>query len=210
MKINVENYLHQIDTAFKEKTQKDIIMIYVMIFFGLVAFSYLLFWESAEAQFNKITNEVTALEKKINDDKGYLQINPESKIANLRAQIKQIEEKYTLMQTQNAYIKNKIETISSLIYDERTWGEYLHSISTNAKLFNVNLRNLTNTYAKKEGSFGHILDISVQSTAPFSNTLKFINSLEQSELVIDVHTMNIQAKDKLESDLNISVWGIIY
>ncbi|MDD2566876.1 MAG: hypothetical protein PHI89_00245 [Thiovulaceae bacterium] len=210
MKINVENYLHQIDTAFKEKTQKDIIMIYVMIFFGLVAFSYLLFWESAEAQFNKITNEVTALEKKINDDKGYLQINPESKIANLRAQIKQIEEKYTLMQTQNAYIKNKIETISSLIYDERTWGEYLHSISTNAKLFNVNLRNLTNTYAKKEGSFGHILDITVQSTAPFSNTLKFINSLEQSELVIDVHTMNIQAKDKLESDLNISVWGIIY
>lgn len=210
MKINVENYLHQLDSIFKEKAQKDIYMIYIMIFFGLLAFSYLLFWESAETDFNQITQEVTILDKKIYDDEGYLHMNPESKISNLKAEIKQIEEKHTLMQTQNAYIKNKIETISSLIYDERTWGEYLHSISTNAKLFDVTLRNLTNTYAKQEGSFGHILDITVQSTAPFSNTLKFINSLEQSELVVDVHTVKMQAKDKFESDLNISVWGIIY
>jgi Tfp pilus assembly protein PilO len=210
MKINIENYLHQIDAVFKEKTQKDIIMIYVMIFFGLLAFSYLLFWESSEASFNKITNDVTAIESKIQNDNMYLQMNPESKIANLRAEIKQIEEKYALMQTQNAYIKNKIETISSLIYDERTWGEYLHSISTNAKRFNVDLLNLTNRYAKNNGSFGHILDISIVSTANFHNTIKFINSLEQSELVVDLHTIHMKAADEVDSDLKISVWGITY
>lgn len=210
MKINIENYLHQIDVVFKEKTQKDIIMIYVMIFFGLLAFSYLLFWESSEASFNKITNDVVAIESKIQNDNMYLQMNPESKIANLRIEIKQIEEKYALMQTQNAYIKNKIETISSLIYDERTWGEYLHSISTNAKRFNVDLLNLTNRYAKNTGSFGHILDISVVSSANFHNTIKFINSLEQSELVVDLHTINMKAADRLDSDLKISVWGITY
>ncbi len=43
MKINIENYLHQIDTSFKEKGQKDIYMTYVIIFSVIFAFSYLLF-----------------------------------------------------------------------------------------------------------------------------------------------------------------------
>jgi hypothetical protein len=37
-----------------------------------------------------------------------------------------------------------------------------------------------------------------------------MNSLEQSDLVVDIHSINIQAAKKLQSDLNISVWGIIY
>lgn len=210
MKINIENYLHQLDTYFKGKEQKDIKMMYIMIFAGLFAFSYLLFWDSAEADFEKISNEVPKVESKIAVDNNYLQMNPESKITALRNDIMLIEKKHLEVQEQNAYIKEKILTISSLIYDERAWGEYLHSISTNAKRYNINVINLTNKYADNKGAFGHVLDISISSNANFHNSLKFINSLEQSELVIDIHTININAKNKLESDLNISVWGITY
>ncbi|MDY0117228.1 MAG: hypothetical protein RBR59_06615 [Sulfurimonadaceae bacterium] len=210
MKINIENYLHQIDTYFKAKEQKDIKMMYIMIFAGFVAFSYLLFWDSSEVDFDKITSEVASVESKIASDSYYLQMNPESKIANLRTDILMIEKSYQELQNQNIYIKDKIGTISSLIYDERAWGEYLHSISTNAKRYNINLLNLTNKYADNKGAFGHILDISISSQASFANTLKFINSLEQSELVVDVHTININASNKLDSNLHISVWGITY
>ena len=68
----------------------------------------------------------------------------------------------------------------------------------------------SNKYALNNKSFGHILDINLKTTGNYKNTLNFINSLEQSELVVDIHDLNIVATEKLNSDLNISVWGITY
>ena len=210
MKINIEDYLHQIDRAFQDKTQKDIYMTYVMIFGVIFAFSYLLFWDSSFEHFEQKQTQITSLENKIMSDNLYLKVNPESKITKLEQDIKNTNAKVLVHKDNNAYIKNKIETISSLIYDERAWGEYLYSISTNAKKHKVKILNFTNSFAQDNSSFGHILDISIQSTGNYKNTLKFINSLEQSNLVVDIHHLNIQAKDKLNTDINLSVWGITY
>jgi len=210
MKINIEDYLHKIDSIFKDKSQKDTYMTYAMIVVIVFAFSYLLFWDSSFEEFEETRAKVVALDKKIADDKTYLQANPESKVASLEKEIVEINKKMLNHKDNNAYIKSKIETISSLIYDERAWGEYLYSISKNAQKYNVKINNLTNRYSDNNSSFGHILDITVKSTSNYKNTLKFINSLEQSELVVDLHHLDINASNKLMTDLNISVWGITY
>ena len=210
MKINIEDYLHKIDSIFKDKSQKDTYMTYAMIVVIVFAFSYLLFWDSSFEEFEETRAKVVALDKKIADDKTYLQANPESKVASLEKEIVEINKKMLNHKDNNAYIKSKIETISSLIYDERAWGEYLYSISKNAQKYNVKINNLTNRYSDNNTSFGHILDITVKSTSNYKNTLKFINSLEQSELVVDLHHLDINASNKLMTDLNISVWGITY
>lgn len=210
MKINFEDYLHKIDLAFKNKAQKELYMTYIIVILSIFAFSYLLFWDSSFEGFEQTRRNVTTLESKINSDKRYLQYNPASKITQLDKEIQNINTEVAQTTDNNAYIKSKIETIASLIYDERSWGKYIDSISTNAQKYNVKLLNLTNKYAKADSSFGHILDISVKSTANFANTLKFINSLEQSDLVVDIHDFSIDANNSLNSDLNISVWGITY
>ena len=210
MKINIEDYLHKIDSLFKEKTQKDKYMTYGMIVALVFAFSYMLFWDSSFEEFEATRAKVVVLEKKIADDETYLKANPESKIANLEKQIVLINKEMLAHKDNNAYIKSKIETIASLIYDERAWGEYLHSISKNAQKYNVKITNITNKYSDNNSSFGHILDISVKSHSNYKNTLKFINSLEQSELVVDLHTLDMKASNKLNTNLEISVWGITY
>lgn len=210
MKINYEDYLHKIDLVFKNKTKKDVYMTYGIVVMGIFAFAYLLFWDSSFESFEQTRENVISLQEKIDSDKKYLQSHPESKIIQLEKEINKINQEVIAKKDTNAYIKSKIETISSLIYDERTWGEYLDSISTNAQAYNIKLITLTNKYAQTDSSFGHILDISVQSTGNFNNTLKFINSLEQSDLVVDLHNFNIKAEKTLNSDLNISVWGITY
>ena len=210
MKINIEDFLHQIDSAFKDKTQKDIYMTYIMIFAGIFAFSYLLFWESSFEDFERKQKQINSLETKIQSDKIYLKVNPQSKILKLENEIKKANADIVVSKDNNTYIKNKIEAISELIYDERAWGEYLHSISKNARKHNIKLIHFTNEFSTDSSSFGHILDISVKSTGNYKNTLKFINSLEQSNLVVDIHGMDIKAADKLSSDLTISVWGITY
>ena len=210
MKINIEEYLFKIDAAFNVKSKKDVYMIYIMIFSAFFAFSYLLFWESSEQGFIKITKNIATIESKIRVDKTFLQYNPESKIIQLDNDIKKAETDLLLQKDNNAYIKVKIEAISSLIYDEQTWGEYLHSISKNAQKYNIKILDLSNKYAFNNKSFGHILDISISSTGNYKDTLKFMNSLEQSELVADMHTFVIKADETLNTDINISVWGITY
>ena len=209
-KINIEDYLHNIDKAFSQKTQKDTYMIYMMIIAAIFAFAYTFFWDSSFASFESTRKNVLNLDRKINADNTYLRTNPESKIITLDKQIMKINDDMIVHKDNNAYIKSKIETIASLIYDERAWGEYLDSITTNAQKYDIKLLVLTNKYAKTDSSFGHILDITIKSVADYKNTLKFINSLEQSELVVDIHNFDIKAQQELTSDLNISVWGITY
>jgi len=210
MRLNIEDYLHQIDSSFKDKSQKDIYMTYIMIFGLIFAFAYLLFWESSFSEFERKQSEITSLESKIQADAIFLKINPEQKIAKLDQDIKKIELDIIEKKDTNAYIKNKIEAISFLVYDEKVWGEYLHSISKNAKKYNVKILNFTNQFSEDTNSFGHILDISIKSSGNYKNTVNFINSLEQSNLVVDIHQLNVNAQEKLNSDLNISVWGITY
>ena len=210
MKILLEDYLQHIDNYFKQKSKKDIYMIYIMIFTSIFAFSYLLFWDSAEANFKTKRTLVLIIKNKIANDDKYLQINPPSKITQIQNELKKAQQKMLIFKDNNQYIKNKIEEISSLIYDDQTWGEYLDSISTNAKNNNIKILNFNNKYIKNNASFGHILDISIKTKGSYKNTINFINSLEQSELVVDLHDLNIEANKKLNSELNISVWGIVY
>ncbi|MCD6172360.1 MAG: type 4a pilus biogenesis protein PilO [Sulfurimonas sp.] len=210
MKTSIEDYLQGIDLYFKEKSQKDIYMTYFMIFAVIFAFSYLLFWDSAEADFKAKRAQVIAVKQKIVNDNIYLQQNPETKITQIENETARAKKQMLAYKDSNKYIKTKIEEISALVYDEVTWGEYLHSISKKAKANNIKILDFNNRYAKNDGSFGHILDISLKTTGNYANTINFINSLEQSDLVVDLHTFGIKAKDKLTSDLNISVWGITY
>jgi hypothetical protein len=210
MKTGIEDLLHQIDHSFKEKSQKDVYMTYAMIFAVLFAISYLFFWESSFENFEAKNKEIIAVETNIKNDNLYLKYNTEAKIAQLEAETLQAGNEMIIHKDNNAYIKNKIEAISFLIYDERAWGEYLHSISTNAKKYDVKILNFTNQLAQTNASFGHVLDITVKAVADYKNTLSFINSLEQSDLVVDLHDFDITAENGLKSDLKISVWGIIY
>ncbi len=209
-KFNIEDYLHAIDLKFENKSKKDIYMIYIMIVAALFAFSYLFFWDMSLAMFEEKLQKIQIVKNKIAADKRYLQLNPPTVITTLDNQIKTLEEELVTYKDYNEYIKNKIESISFLLYDERIWGDYINSIDEKARRFGVKIIELENKFNTTGESFGHVLDISIETTGRYKNTLKFINALEQSELVVDLHDLNISAKDKLEGVLKISVWGIKY
>ncbi|MCF6339664.1 MAG: type 4a pilus biogenesis protein PilO [Sulfurimonas sp.] len=209
LKLSFENYLQRVDAFFKEKSQKDTYMVYIMIFAVIAVLAYP-FYDLSLNEFNDAKKKVIDIKSKIATDELYLKMNPTTKIDKLNMQIKAIEVDLEHTKNDNQYIKEKIETISSLIYDEVSWGKYLNSISINAKRYNMKIINFTNEYADNNESFGHILDITLQVKGNYSNTIRFINSLEKSDLVVDVHNINIKAQDALNTDLDLSVWGITY
>ena len=174
---NIENHLYNIDRSFALKNERDKMMIFVMIFAGLFAFSYLLFWESSEASFKVSHDKALAMESDLNNDKQYLEANPIEKIAQIEQETKMLGVDRQRFIAYNDYIKNQLEQISSLYYDEVVWGAYLDSISKFARAYNVKLEKFGNTLTTDNSSFGHVLDIAISTDGPFKNTLKFINAL---------------------------------
>ncbi len=208
--IPVEDYLHKIDFALKYKAQREKQMIYIMVFGAIFGFAYTLFWDSSFTNFMQKQKQITSLQAKILKDKIYLTKNPQNKIIQVDKFIRKINHQIILFKDNNEYIKSKIETISSLIYDEQAWGKYIYSISTNAQKYNIQILNFTNELAKDKRAFGHILDLSLSVSGKYKDTLKFINALERSNLVVDLHDFDMKAKETLYTDMKISVWGIKY
>lgn len=209
LKLTIENMLLKMDAFFGSKSSKDKNMVYIMIVALCFAIAYPLYDLSSD-KFKEAIDKITNIEGKINMDKAYLSANPEAKIVKLTTDIAKLEGDLEQKKEANRYIKEKIMTISSLVYNEKLWGEYLDSISKNALKHNVKILDFTNKYVQTSSSFGHVLDIDLDVNAPYANTISFINSLEQSDLVVDLHDFEIKAKDKLNSKLKISVWGITY
>jgi hypothetical protein len=209
MKLQIENYLYTLDQSLAQKSERDKMMLFIIIFASLFAFSYLFFWESAEKSFTQSHEKVLKVENDLNGDKEYLSINTPERITQIEQETVAIEQQYKRYIQYNAYIKERLEQVSSLYYDEKTWGAYLNSVSLYARAYNVKMIRFGNALQTDNSSFGHVLDISISTEAPYKNTLKFINALEQSFLVVDLHDINLTAEEKLKGDLNISVWGIV-
>jgi Tfp pilus assembly protein PilO len=208
--MNLEDILEDIDKSFAEKKQQEIYMIYGLVAAMLIFLSYTLFWDSAENGYNQTLAATKQVEKKIADDNNYLRWNPLTKISQLKADIVQYKADFLTVKDQAEYIKFKIEQISSLYYDEQAWGEFIDSISENAKKYGLKLKYLSNEFSTDKNTFGHVLDIEVKTKGHFHKTMKFMNSLEQSFLVVDIHDLNLSSSTQVESDLQISVWGITY
>ncbi|WP_294884374.1 MULTISPECIES: type 4a pilus biogenesis protein PilO [unclassified Sulfurimonas] len=210
IKLMIEEILQKIDIFFKEKSKKDVYILYMIVTIILFFLAYP-FYDLSFNEFNSTKENVADIKTKINADEIYLKVNTEAVVSKLMQEIKQYEDEILVQREKNRYIKEKIEAISYLIYNEKAWGEYLNSISINAKKNNIKIINFANKYSQNNNSsFGHVLDISLEIKGSYLDTLKFINSLEQSELVVDIHDLSIKAQDSLNTDLNISVWGITY
>lgn len=205
----IEDYLHKIDTAFKGKTKKEIYMIFIIVVSLIFSFSYLLFWESSQEDFKDKIHEINILNSEIASYETYIQNNPQSKITKLENDTKQLQDKLIEYKDNNEYIREKLKIISSHIYNEDSWGKYLDSISENAQIYDIKIINFSNKNVSSNVSFGHILDITIRCEGKYTNMLKLMNSLEQSDLVVDLHTVKFDVKESLVADLNISVWGII-
>ena len=139
-----------------------------------------------------------------------MRYNPENKIFQLKADTAQYKKDFVTVKDQAEYIKYKIEQISSLYYDEQAWGEFIDSIAEVSKKYGLKLKYLSNEFSDDKSTFGHVLDIEVHAKGNFHKTMKFMNALEQSFLVVDIHDVNLTASNEVNSSLKISVWGITY
>lgn len=205
-----DDLLDNIDAYYEDKSTKDRIYSYIMAGFGLAFLIYITSYDVTEKMYAKAEKQRSRIVKAIKADKLYLRNNTQDDVSFIINQNNLLKQEFSQIKDVTSYIEHKIEELSPLIYNETAWGNFIDSISDIAKKNKIHIHTLKNLFVQKKDTFGHVLDLELEFSGDFHNTLRFINALEKTPLVVDIHDMQIKANRNLVSRLKIAVWGISY
>lgn len=87
----------------------------------------------------------------------------------------------------------------------------MDSIAFVAKNNKINIKSIENQFTKLDlQKIDKVLNVTISFSGSFQDILNFINTLEESELVVDVYDMELKSSETLDGKLNIAVWGMKY
>ncbi|VYS96112.1 type 4a pilus biogenesis protein PilO [Campylobacter ureolyticus] len=179
-----ENYLDKIDNALLSKQQNEVQMINLGLAVVVLLFGYLLAFGPAQDYFDA-----------------------------KQSTLKQEDDNLKFVQAQNNYFDNKLRELSYITYNEKNWAKFLDFLTSAARENNIKVFSLESKNLKVvEKEVQPMLDVSVSMEGGFHNVLKYINSVEESEMVVDLNGMDIHSTSPnlIGGNIKISVWGMKY
>jgi len=206
----------KIDLALKDKKSSELSIIYAGIFIIVVAIVYLYVFPVSEHMLKQTKRELGAIKSKIAKEKNYIRSKTVAGdkfyyIKKAKQKIKLTKDKLQATIFANGYIDTRLRELSYLLYNDVNWANFINDITISAKKYKVNINFIKNkfnglNYKKVEQA----LDIEVDANGNFNNLIKFINSIEESNLVVDIHSLTMDIKKTIHANFKIAVWGIKY
>ena len=208
--------LDRIDAILENKKSSELFLIYAGIFIIIAAIAYLYIYPFSDRTLRQTKSQLNILKSKISKEQAYIAsktVNGDSYyyIKKAKSDIKRSKEKLQNIIFANGYIDEKLRKLSYLLYNDANWANFLNTITKNAKKYNVSINLIKNRFHKLNyKKVEQALDVEVDANGNFHNIIKFINSIEESNLIVDVHTMTMDVKKSIHVDFDIAVWGIKY
>ena len=212
----IVNILNDLDEYFEVKSENEKWMMIGMLAVVIGYVSYTFFYPFAEEKYKIAQQTGKKFQKSIQTNKQYLQgitVNGDIEfyVKKYSNDIKRLAKNIDNVNDEISFISINLEELSPLLFNKESWSKFLNSITKQAKKQEVNINYIENNYVDNDGSFGHVLQISVGCSGQYKQIVKFVNQLEKSVLVTDVYGSHLylDKNDTLVSaDINISVWGV--
>ncbi len=214
--MNRVNLLSRLDNYLKDKKDSEISLIFFMIFAIVAFFVYMYIFPFAEKNLKKAQKEYKSIEAKLIQEKTFL--NSVSKNGDRNYILKKIKtdldkDKSKLKQItfENSYVDKKLKDLSYVLFNDKNWAKFLDSITLLAKHYNIDLKLIENQFLEPNlQQIKEVLTLKVIFSGNFKSILKFINSLEESKLVVDIKKINLNSDSIINGELDIAVWGMKY
>ena len=212
----IDTLLDKIDLYFQGKKSSETYLVFAMVFAltGFVFYSYL--FPVTEKMLNQTMRHAKEIEKKLKDEQSYLASvsrDGDDKFFIKKAKSDIENAKLLLEKTTytNAYVDNKLKELSYLLFNDENWAKFLHSITQLAQKHSVRIKVIENKINEPSiQKIEQILTLKVDFSGSFANTMKFMNAIEESELVVDIYELNCSGQKNIEGQFNIAVWGMKY
>jgi len=202
----------KIDAFFSEKKPSEASLLYlgVMLLVGALVYQFL-FLET-DKNLKLTESKLITAKKKVAEASNYLATNTPSRLNQLKNGVVQKNVEYDNTIYKISYVDNTLTELSYLLFDDENWASFVDNISHLAKKHKVEIKEIANKfYEPTFQEITHVVVIDVKSKGDFTNMVKFLNEIEESQLVIDINQIEItKPDDKLEGMFKIAVWGMKY
>lgn len=216
MNNSIDTFLNRVDLFFQGKKESEVYLIFAMLFSIIAFISYSYLSPITDTILKRTIRNANEVEKKLRDEQAYLaSVSRDGDSTFLIKKVKlDIENSKILFEktsNTNLYIDTKLKELSYLLFNNENWAKFLDSITQLAQKHSVRIKVIESkinepTLQKIE----QILNLKVNFNGPFTNTMKFMNAIEESELVVDIYELNCTGKKNIEGEFNIAVWGMKY
>lgn len=215
--MNKPSYIDKIDNYFSVKTKNETSIIFMGIFCIIAFVFYILLFDASIAEFENAQENYNTTQSKLNETQEYLESVSQNGDENFLINQKLSSLNLSKLNLQNLkeankYFDDKLTQLSYLLFNEQNWAMFLDNIAKLADLNNIKIQEIKNEFkVLTPHKIEQVLNLSIDLKGNFDDILDFINSIEESKLIVDVHKMNIVAVEgTLSGKINISVWGVKY
>ena len=213
---SIDTLLDKIDLYFQGKKSSETYLLFAMAFalVGFLFYSYL--FPVTEKMLNQTMRNAKEVEKKLHDEQAYLaSVSRDGDSTFLIRKVKSdIENAKLLLEKTtytNTYVDNKLKELSYLLFNDENWAKFLNTITQLAQQYSVRIKVIENKINEPSiQKIEQILTLKVDFSGSFANTMKFMNAIEESELVVDIYELNCTGKKNIEGQFDIAVWGMKY
>ena len=206
----------KIDNYLKEKKNSETSILFFLLFIIVAFLSYSYIYPITDAKLKQTSRLAKDMDKKLLDEISYIRsISKDIDEAFIIKKVKQdIETSKLLLEKTtftNAYVDNKLKELSYLLFNDENWAKFLNSITRLAHEYSIDIKLIENKINEPSiQKIEQILNLKVDFNGHFTNSVKFINALEESELVVDVYELTCLGQKNIECQVNIAVWGMKY
>jgi len=213
---SIDSLLDKIDLFFKDKKSSEIYLIFAMAFavVGFLFYSYL--FPVTEKMLDQSMRNSKDIQRKLHDEQVYLaSVSRDGDTTFLIKKVKSdIENSKLLLEktiTMNDYVDNKLKDLSYLLFNDENWAKFLNSITQLAQKYSVHIKVIENKINEPSiQKIEQILTLKVGFNGSFANIMRYMNAIEESELVVDIYELNCTGQSNIEGQFNIAVWGMKY
>lgn len=213
----LNKYLEKIDNYFDTKTSSMASLINLGAFLVIAYVVYALtfipaddFYEENNERYENVSNKLD----KVNAFLSQVQTkdNPnfaiDQKLESLTNQNLELDN----FKAKNVYFDTKLKELSYLLFNEENWANFLDDITRLAQENNIKVLKITSDIKEPNiQKIEQVLNINLEIRGNFNNILNYINSIEESKLVVDVNNLKMESdKNEILASMKISVWGMKY
>ncbi|WP_041961820.1 hypothetical protein [Sulfurospirillum cavolei] len=213
---SLDSLFDKIDAFFAGKKKNEIYLIFFMLasVVGFIIYSYL--FPVTESMLKQSLRVAQETEKKLKEEKSYLASvsrdgNENFLITKIKSDIEHAKILLEKATYTNTYVDTKLKELSYLLFNDENWAKFLNSITQLAQKYAVRIKVIENKINEPSlQKIEQILSLKVDFNGSFPDTMKFMNAIEESELVVDIYELNCTGKKNIEGQFNIAVWGMKY
>ena len=205
----IDNYLNG-----KKSSELSLVFLMVCVTIGFVIYSSL--FPVTEKMLKKTKNSHKSIHSKLNKEKTYLNSvtrNGDKNFLIKKMNLEVKKQKQLLKDTKyaNTYVDTKLKELSYLLFNDKNWAKFIDSIAYIGQKYNIGIDLIGNSFFELNlQEIKQVLTVQINFNGKFKNILKFINELEESELVVDINNLNLESSNDINGTLDIAVWGMKY